>query len=366
MRLAELRLSVLPGRGLVARFPAAVFIVTSDDWSGLPAIDRLIEECAVEGHGQTLAQRLSALVGADEYKVPSFCAVADSDEGLSLFVHGDAQVVIMGARPGIQLSGGTSAEWTGGVEDHVASLAIGPVAADLPSIWADSHSDLRDGVVLGSAVLLTPRPAPIPVAAPPALVPETTSAQVDAPEPYVPTAAVHPPSVPAEVPVPAAAIDAEPPMVWGIHCKRGHFNNPDARYCRMCGTHMVHQRRDPVLGPRPILGFLVVDDGSTFKLDADYVLGTDPGHDAGVRAGDARGVLLSDPEDAMSPVHARVQLDGWDAYVSDCDSHFGTHVWTPGSTGWVRLNGGEKHRLEPGTHVLLGRRSVVFDSLNRR
>ncbi len=41
----------------------------------------------------------------------------------------------------------------------------------------------------------------------------------------------------------------------------------------LCGTHMVHQRKDPVLGPRPVLGFLIVDDGSTYKLDADYVIG---------------------------------------------------------------------------------------------
>lgn len=155
-------------------------------------------------------------------------------------------------------------------------------------------------------------------------------------------------------------------MVWGIHCKRGHFNNPDARYCRSCGTHMVHQRKDPVLGPRPVLGFLVVDDGSTFKLDADYVIGHAPENDNTVRAGEARGLSLSDPENTVSDVHAAIRLDKWDVFVTDLRSRFGTHVWKPGTEGWVRLEPGQTVMLEPRSHLLFGRRTIVFDSVNRR
>ncbi|MDQ6615228.1 MAG: FHA domain-containing protein, partial [Actinomycetota bacterium] len=170
---------------------------------------------------------------------------------------------------------------------------------------------------------------------------------------------------PAPMAAAAAAIDGAAAMVWGIHCKRGHFNNPDARYCRMCGTHMVHQRRDPVLGPRPLLGFLVVDDGSTYKLDADYVIGTEPDSDDAVRAGEARGLSLSDPDDAVSPIHATIRIDKWDVFVADRKSRYGTHVWKPGTSGWVRLDPGQRVMLEPRTHLLFGRRTMVFDSVHR-
>jgi hypothetical protein len=155
-------------------------------------------------------------------------------------------------------------------------------------------------------------------------------------------------------------------MVWGIHCKRGHFNNPDARYCRMCGTHMVHQRRDPVLGPRPVLGFLVLDDGATFKLDADYLIGREPELDPAVIAGEARGLALSDPENTVSPSHAAIRLDDWNVSLTDMMPRFGTHLWRPGTAGWVRLEPGQKVMLEPRSHVLLGRRTLVFDSVTRR
>jgi hypothetical protein len=155
-------------------------------------------------------------------------------------------------------------------------------------------------------------------------------------------------------------------MVWGIHCKRGHFNNPDARYCRMCGTHMVHQRRDPVLGPRPVLGFLVVDDGSTYKLDADYVIGRHPDDDPAVQAGEARGLTLADPEDTVSAVHAAIRLDQWNVFLADLMPRYGTHIWRPGTAGWVRLDPGQRTMLEPRTHVLLGRRTIIFDSVTRR
>jgi hypothetical protein len=184
-----------------------------------------------------------------------------------------------------------------------------------------------------------------------------------------PAATTVPPAVeltPAASAVPPAAVDGSPIMVWGIHCKRGHFNNPDARYCRMCGMHMVHQRRDPVLGPRPVLGFLVLDDGSTYKLDADYVIGRDPGNDQAVRGGEARGLALSDPEESVSPLHAAIHLDKWDVFVTDLASRYGTHIWRPGTSAWERLEPGQKAMLTPRSHLLLGRRTMVFDSLNRR
>ncbi|MGH9127479.1 MAG: FHA domain-containing protein, partial [Acidimicrobiales bacterium] len=157
---------------------------------------------------------------------------------------------------------------------------------------------------------------------------------------------------------------SEPVMVWGVRCKNGHFNHPNARYCASCGTHMVHGRKDLVLGPRPVIGFLVVDDGSTYKLDSDYLVGSTPELHQAVRSGMARGIALPDDEGTVSPVHAMIRLEEWEAYVSDQGSRFGTHVWMPGRSEWVRLEPSQQLRLEPRSHVLLGRRSVVFEPLS--
>ncbi|MGH9123915.1 MAG: hypothetical protein ACRDZ8_04200 [Acidimicrobiales bacterium] len=490
MKLADLRLSVRPGSGLVARAMDAVLIVTEPQWPVLPIVDRLLDECRRPASSLPLSERLSGIIaeyGPDQ--VPAFCALADDDEGLALFVHGETQVVITGAEPSMRLSGGGSAGWQGNVHDRVSSLFIGPADGKPDGVLDDARIDLREGVVPGNAVYLTsrehppsprssapadhsaataspplappakatvamppwldptatptpppaapttglasepavvpvamapapapppappaapvamaPAPAPAPPAAPVAMAPAPAPAPIPiaepAPMPLAPTApppaaalggATPPVAAPAVAPVTyplptspqpavgaiapdpatlvspaAAAIDGPPTMVWGIHCKRGHFNHPDARYCRMCGTHMVHQRRDPVLDRRPVLGFLVTDDGSTYKLDADYVLGRDPESDPRVIAGDARALRLSDPENAVSPVHATVRLDNWDVLLTDARSRFGTHIWVPGSPSWARLEPGQTVMLAPRTQLLLGRRTLVFDSVNRR
>jgi hypothetical protein len=386
LRLDDFRVGIRPGQGLVARFPAAILIITAPDWQATPGVDRLIDECR-QGAGRPLTERLADLVDVDPAKTPAFCALVDDNDGLAFFVHGDTQVVLTGAQPVMRMSGRGTAGWSGGVRDRVASIAVGPALGSdgdgAPNQY-DDVGDLREGVVPGGAVVLVPRDAELSAShdafASTAFAPPAPAAEADQPAnpPGPPPVVVAPPvpkPAPAVLPVaprstpasaPVAAVDGPPAMVWGIHCKRGHFNNPDARYCRMCGTHMVHQRRDPVLGPRPVLGFLVVDDGATYKLDADYVIGRDPGGEETVVAGEARGLTLSDPEESVSPAHAAIRLDGWEVFLQDLAPRYGTHVWRPGTAGWVRLDPGQKVMLEPRTHILLGRRTMVFDSVNRR
>ncbi|MGH9078458.1 MAG: FHA domain-containing protein, partial [Acidimicrobiales bacterium] len=100
----------------------------------------------------------------------------------------------------------------------------------------------------------------------------------------------------------------------------------------------------------------------TFKLDSDYVVGRQP--DPAPFDG-ARPLVLSDPEGTVSPTHALVHLAEWEVLVSDQGSHFGTHVWVPGASEWTRLDGGKSVKLEPRSHLLLGRRRLVFEPVNR-
>ena len=112
-------------------------------------------------------------------------------------------------------------------------------------------------------------------------------------------------------------------LVEGVYCpqpKIRHFNDPAVAYCRVCGLGMLQQTRNIQKGPRPPLGVLLLDDGMTFRLDADYVLGRDPGMDADVAAGRARPLRMVDPAGTISRLHLRVALFGWRVQVVDLGS----------------------------------------------
>ncbi|MGH9069775.1 MAG: FHA domain-containing protein [Acidimicrobiales bacterium] len=356
MRLDELRVAVCPGEGMVARFPSVLVVAASPGWPAPRLVAALLEACraSITGSGQ-LVDRLAAIAADSDGAGPcSFCVLVEGDDGLSILVHGDIQVSIRGGQSVFNLMGHEGPVWTVLVPDLLAAVAIGKrnqfPGGRTPEPWLN----LVDGVVGGSGVVMVPIGADHGVAPPPA--------SADAPIAPPPASADATPSDP-EQPWGAGG-SADPPMVWGRRCKAGHFNHPEARYCGICGTHMVHGRRDLVLGPRPVIGFLVLDDGSTYKLDSDYLLGATPEVDLSVRAGTARGMALTDDQGTVSALHARIRLEEWEVYVSDEGSRFGTHVWMPGKSDWVRLEPGQRLRLEPRSHVLLGRRRVVFEPIS--
>lgn len=367
MRLADFRVAVRPGAGVVARFPTVLLVVGDGDWASNPAIGRIVQACQAPEEERSAATRLRAVIAEAGDALPAFSAVADSDDGLAILVHGDAQVSISGGQPVVALNDQHAGSWGAHIHDRVASLVLGGPGAGGPGAET-SWLDLRDGVVPGGgAVLVSRAETPADELAVPATsvacAPAPAAAPAPAPAPALAAAAAPAPVPPEE---PAERMEV---MVWGINCKGGHFNNPDARYCRMCGMHMVHQRRDLVLGPRPVVGYLVLDDGSTYKLDTDYLIGRQPEPDrsaTGAAGGESRTLVLSDPEGTVSPTHASVHLNEWEVLITDRGSHFGTHVWTPGAAEWLRLDDGQSQKLEPRSHVLLGRRQLVFEPVNRR
>jgi pSer/pThr/pTyr-binding forkhead associated (FHA) protein len=167
-----------------------------------------------------------------------------------------------------------------------------------------------------------------------------------------------------------APVEPEPdepavPQVQGVICARGHFNDPNSPFCATCGISMVQQTHNLVEGPRPPLGVLVLDDGSTYVVDRDIVVGREPDTDAGVAAGDVRGIALPDPERAISRVHARVTLHGWEVRVADAGSANGTFVATRDATQWTPVAPNAPVTLTPGMHVLVGPRVLSFDSHRR-
>ncbi len=145
-----------------------------------------------------------------------------------------------------------------------------------------------------------------------------------------------------------------PPVVIGVHCKNGHFNDPEARYCAVCGIGMAQLTKVPQPGTRPPLGVLVLDDGSVFQLDADYVIGREPSLDSSVADGSARPLRLADASGLVSRIHARVELDGWQVLISDLNSANGTHIRLPGEENSRRLAPGVRAPLTVGAQVRLG------------
>ena len=173
--------------------------------------------------------------------------------------------------------------------------------------------------------------------------------------------ALGPPAPPA-APPPAAPDDTGTgdeeshgaPIVFGVHCKNGHFTDPDARSCLFCGGAISRRSATPQRGPRPKLGALILDDGAAVDVDSDYIIGRDPARDPSVPAGEARPLRVVDAESTVSRVHARVHLDGWKVLLTDLGSANGTRVQPPGSKAETLLEPRAPVPLQHGTRISVG------------
>ena len=121
-------------------------------------------------------------------------------------------------------------------------------------------------------------------------------------------------------------------------------------------THVLVQR------PRPPLGVVVADDGSTFTLDKNYVVGREPERDPGVVSKEARPLKLVDAERSLSRVHAEVRLIDWDVYVVDRGSANGTYVLPRDAQQWKRLVADTPEKIAPGTRIAFGKRVMTFET----
>jgi len=159
-----------------------------------------------------------------------------------------------------------------------------------------------------------------------------------------------------------AELEAGRVEVQGILCSRQHFNNPAAAYCMVCGLSMLHLTQNLVTRPRPTLGFIVFDDGSTFGLDRSYVIGREPRPPEG---SSAELLILRDNNETLSRTHAELRLDGWTVQLVDLDSTNGTYIWDHTFERWSQLAAGNPVALGSGDTVALGRRTFVFESVSR-
>lgn len=155
-------------------------------------------------------------------------------------------------------------------------------------------------------------------------------------------------------------------LVKGFRCSRNHHNDPRVSFCSVCGIRMDQRTGVLVDGRRPPLGLLVLDIGSTFVLDDNYLLGRNPEVDDAVISSRLRPIRLDDDSGTLSRVHAEIRLEGWDVLLVDRGSANGTFIAAPGQGGWNRLAPQRPVVLTPGTHVRIGRRVFTFESAHAR
>jgi len=156
-------------------------------------------------------------------------------------------------------------------------------------------------------------------------------------------------------------------QVEGVYCKNGHFNDPEARYCSVCGISMGQLTKIRQKGNRPPLGVLILADGSVCQLDADYVVGREPTLDSAVADGRARPLRLMDASGVVSRIHARVELDGWQVFLTDLNSANGTQVLMPGELNPINLQPGVRTPLAAGAQIRLGGEyGLQYDSHRHR
>ncbi|WP_280234006.1 FHA domain-containing protein [Nocardia cyriacigeorgica] len=147
--------------------------------------------------------------------------------------------------------------------------------------------------------------------------------------------------------------------VMGFKCARAHPSDPRAAFCTVCGMP-VDQTQPMSEVVRPPLGMLVLDDGMTFMLAADAVIGRDPEHSEQAR----RGLIplkIEDNSGGMSRAHAEIVLVNWDVTLVDRGSTNGTRTRVAGYRDWVRLTPNQPMVLLPGTEIMIGNRVLRFD-----
>lgn len=416
---------VLPGAGLVARTPGAVLVVAQpvneEQWRAAETLIGQVAEISrsnARAPGATVSQAVQAWHEAQP--AVSLGVLAATDDGLALCLSGTAEVALpaTGHRLTAQSEGGWLSRklpWT----DEAIVLSLAPSAGDHPR--ERPVLDLHAGVVPGAGVRLAspavapdsakeqisrldqlppppPPPAEKPSAEPELSLPAEAKFAVlfsaeEAPPPRAPLPVVGPPPpaeehaaahahpgaqpYPAQPSEPSGPPGAQAPplapeehedegvLVDGFLCSRGHLNDPRGHFCSQCGIRMAELTGIISKGRRPPLGLLLFDNGATFVLDHDYLIGREPEPDPEVRSGALRPLVLVDQSGGISRQHAEIRLRGWDVVLIDRNSANGTLVALRDAPQWSAVVPGQPVQLLPGMRISMGRRTLSFETPHR-
>ena len=126
---------------------------------------------------------------------------------------------------------------------------------------------------------------------------------------------------------------------------------------------------------------LILADGSVCQLDADYVIGREPTLDSAVADGRARPLRLMGASGVVSRIHARVELDGWQVFITDLNSANGTQSccrernlaslqpgvrtpwWQAPRFAWVANTGSSTTHIVTDSHGSRGGRTMSLNNV---
>jgi FHA domain len=360
----------LPGNGLVAHERGLWLVCAAPDRDSAPLADRLLEALADTARaGRDAAPDGSLLISKSVRIVTSQlggrllpCAVAGQVE------HGLAVLASGGARVRVVTPGGEEIRLGEDPQTSIHRIINEPVARLEMMLdgdgdgEADARLRLGSGIVRGRGLVYGTVPEIRPVRS--VRVAQALPTMVDQPLPEQKAILVQRNPFGAEDPHERPA--AEAPMVLGVNCKNGHFNDPRTPYCAICGISMVQMTLSLFRGPRPPLGVLFLDDGVTISLDADQLIGREPEQSRDVSEGRARPLRLTDQQGSISRRHVLVTLDEWQVKAIDLGSVNGTDIRPPGAQDFQPIGQDSPVVLETGTTVRVGRsRTFRFES-NRK
>lgn len=409
MTMENFAVSVVPGSGIVARWEAGIAVA-----GGSPdAAPTVIAELQAALGARPTSGRLIELLRSDGRFAGAdvdLAVAVSTPDGVRVFVRGAMQArtetneLIAGSAPIERDLSNASALWMGSI--------------DPPSVQGHPAMDLRLGVVPGGGAVIyrtsvlgsgsdafageespeattgehrMPGPGASPGPGPgPGVGSGLASGGIEPPRP--PSSPPASATVEPEVGVrpfqavdwgDAAAVETRQPLevldrddvqvsseaptddgrqVLGINCSRGHFNNPKAGYCQVCGISMVHLTHRLEPGVRPTLGFVVFADGATYALDRPYLIGRNPqpSMDSGMTP-----LATQDTTQSVSREHARLEFDGWDVVYVDLGSTNGSFFWDVTAGRWNPIAPNTPMALSSGSTVSVGRMTFVFEGASR-
>lgn len=337
--MTSARLTVGPGAGRLARrTDGLLFVAGSPDprrWK--PIVDAYLDAVTNDDAREVVT---TAAVEA-RFDLDPFVMVAWSN-AIELLVLGAIEV--RSDLPSVpMLSGAASATW---VEHRVArppataQLAAGACADTATRL--DAGAVAAGGFALALAIDGVALPDPVSTAAPPVPIEEPID-----PEMTITAAA----PVIADVASATAASD-RPGLVRARRCSRGHPNPPHAAQCRTCGD-LIGAASAVEMVAQPVLGHVVLPDGSAIAVNGTSVLGRRPDTQVARVESTARLVPLA-VDAGVSRTHVVIRADGWTITATDCGSRGRTVLRSSGSVEPEVLEPWVPHELEPGDTLYLG------------
>ncbi len=383
IRLEDMRLVPMgeSGSGRVGRFLGSILLVSVEaDAIGATALLELCSDHAESNApANALVQRVtSLLVRSPGGSIPPFCLLVQIDASVRAIVNGTAQLTVGDVAGQPKIVNGEATSWT--TVDIAAGAFVSGALAPAALTAVDPLVDLRRGVSRGAGFVLIGRGGSAPVeshdetqnisaikvshssTAPPVVPDPAPVPKVELIDLRQPSSLVPPPPRQPLPSVSESATHEEHSRVLGLNCARGHFNDPRARYCAVCGIQMGQTSFVLVEGDRPPLGVLVLDNGESHPLVTDLIVGRQPGSDTAIQLGRARSVVPGGDASGLSRVHAELRLVEWEVQLIDRQSTNGTYVWSVELNSWQRLVANTPVVLVPGTQIAFGQRTAVYES----